>query len=364
MRILILNWKDHHHPLAGGAEDYTFNIMKRLVRRGHTVLWYTSTYPKAPAHSFEDGIEFIRQGSYRTVHGKSKRFIRALTTSDKPDVIVDEVNTRPFNPSRWLTLDVPVVNLIHQLAREVWFYEVPLPFALIGRYILEDHWLKSIRNHVTITVSKSTALDLTSLGFHRVRLVFNALPDGQEWHQGPKMDPPLILYLGRLSNGKRPRDCLEAFRRIRKHIDCSTVVIGAGPLLPRLRREYPETTFLGRVPEEDKHALLTKATIILATGTREGWNRGILEAQAHGVVPVVQNIPGLRDAVDQGGVGLVVPPRSPQRLAEAACSILQQGGELRSLAISCQRWASGFTYDASSKTFERVLNGTWTSIPD
>lgn len=355
MRILILNWKDHHHPLAGGAEDYTFNIMKRLANRGHEITWFTSMYEGALTESREEGITFIRRGTYRTVHGKSKRYVQGFENGDKPDVIIDEVNTRPFNPSRWLRVKVPVVNLIHQLAREVWFQEVPLPLALVGRYILEDSWLKAIRTHMTVTVSRSTELDLKQLGFERVNIVYNALPDGINWKVGPKEDPPLLVYLGRLTKGKRPSDCLEAFREIRSRLTCSMIVLGSGPLLERLRRKYPEVRFLGHVSESVKHDILSRATLLLASGTREGWNRGVLEAQAHEVVPVVQDIPGLRDSVPNAKTGAAVPAHTPKALADKGMIFLQSPDYLKSVSTSCRQWAAAFTYSKSTNEFESLL---------
>ncbi len=42
------------------------------------------------------------------------------------DVVLNEVNTRPFMTPRYVR-DVPIVALIHQVAGEVWNYETPLP---------------------------------------------------------------------------------------------------------------------------------------------------------------------------------------------------------------------------------------------
>jgi glycosyltransferase involved in cell wall biosynthesis len=355
MKILVLNWKDHHHPLAGGAEDYTYNVMKRLASKGHQIRWFTSAYPGAERTSSEVGIEFIREGTYRTVQGRSKHFLESLASSDAPDIIVDEVNTRPFNPSRASSPKVPIVNLIHQLAREVWFEEVPLPLAVVGRYFLEDYWLKKIRAHPTITVSKSTESDLRQIGFQNVDVVYNALPDGVEWKCGPKDEPPLLLYLGRLTKGKRPQDCLEAFRMIRGKRNCSMSVVGSGPLLERLRQMYPEVNFLGHVSESVKHDLLSRASILFATGTREGWNRGVLEAQAHGVVPIAQDVPGLRDAVTNGQSGIVVFPRNPKAIADSATALLRDPDRLFSLSRTSIQWATKFTYSVATSKFESIL---------
>jgi glycosyltransferase involved in cell wall biosynthesis len=364
MKILVLNWKDHHHPLAGGAEDFTYNIMKRLAQDGHEIVWFTSLYPGAKETSHEDGIDFVRSGSYRTVHGKSKAFIRAISPGNKPDVILDEVNTRPFNPSRWLRVNVPVVNLIHQLAREVWFQETPLPVALVGRYALENYWLKAIKNHLTVTVSESTEEDLRNLGFERIRLVYNALEVIPKRTSIEKDNPPKIVYLGRLSRGKRPKDCLEAFRLVRRERPCTMTVMGDGPLMPTLQKRYPEVDFLGHVSETTKRSVLSRATFILASGTREGWNRGVLEAQAYGVVPVVQNIHGLRDAVGKGKAGIMVPTRNPKEIAKSVLSLFDKEKYLRELSQNCIEWASLFSYSKSKSQFESVLTACALGEPD
>lgn len=355
MKILVLNWKDHHHPQAGGAEDFTYKIMRGLAESGHEIVWFSSLYPGASRTSHEEGIDFVRAGAYRTVHGKSKAYIRAITSKNKPDVIIDEVNTRPFNPSRWLEVDVPVVNLIHQLAREVWFQETPFPLAFVGRYLLEDHWLRAIRRHLTITVSPSTEDDLRALGFSRTRIVYNPLSEIPEWAPGMKANPPDIVYLGRLSRGKRPKDCFEAFRIIRQKHHCSMTVIGTGPLLPEMKKAYPEIVFVGYISEKAKKTILKRAGIILATGTREGWNRGVLEAQSYGVVPVVQDIPGLRDAVGGGIAGIKVTPGSAEDLAKAASTLIEDREYLASLSRACYEWANEFTYSKSKAKFESVL---------
>jgi len=44
-RILVLNERDPLHPLAGGAEIHVYEIMSRLVARGHVVTHLASSFP-------------------------------------------------------------------------------------------------------------------------------------------------------------------------------------------------------------------------------------------------------------------------------------------------------------------------------
>ena len=51
VRFLMLNWRDPHNPLAGGAERVTHAYLRGLVERGHEVTWF--------ANAFED-LRFCR----------------------------------------------------------------------------------------------------------------------------------------------------------------------------------------------------------------------------------------------------------------------------------------------------------------
>lgn len=361
MKILLLNWKDHHHPLAGGAEQYTLNILSRLAKRGHEVIWFTSTHTGARPTSCEQGINFVRVGSYRTVHGKSRAYLRGITSKDKPDVIVDEVNTRPFNPSKSLQVRIPVVNLIHQLARDVWFEELAWPVALLGRYVLEDWWLRAISRHPTICVSESTAKDLRNLGFRRVGIVHNAVGDYLGQTKDERQIPPLLLFVGRLSRGKKPKDALEAYRRIREGTSSTMQVVGTGPLEASLKKSYPEVQFLGHVSDEQLERTFKAATLLLTPGTREGWGRVVLQAQAHGVVPLVYDIPGLRDAVDYGRAGVLLSHNSPTSMADAALRLLCSNELIEGIRRDSMEWSKKFNWKVSTDLFElfltNVVNG-------
>jgi hypothetical protein len=143
VRILILNWKDIAHPLAGGAEVFTESVAECLVARGNGVTLFASRVEGRPSQETRAGVEIVRRGGRLSVYREARRFWNEPTT--KPyDVVVDEINTRPFMTPRWIR-DTPVVALIHQLAREIWAYETPFPVSVLGRYVLEPWCLREQR---------------------------------------------------------------------------------------------------------------------------------------------------------------------------------------------------------------------------
>ena len=54
------------------------------------------------------------------------------------DLMIDEINTRLFFIPKFVS-EKQVIAVIHQLAREFWFYETKFPLNYIGYYYLEKN---------------------------------------------------------------------------------------------------------------------------------------------------------------------------------------------------------------------------------
>ena len=315
MRILILNWKDLAHPAAGGAEVFTANVARALVDRGHEVTLFAAAVAGAPEQEVADGVRIVRRGSRLGVYRAARKF-----WADQPvgayDLVVDEINTRPFLTPRWVE-DTPIVALIHQLAREIWFHEMPFPVSVLGRYVLEPWWLRVYREVPALTVSQSSA---ESLRTHHHWTDVSVVPEGWTPHEVPdvpKEPRPTMVFLGRLVAMKRPCDAIEAFRRLSAALPSAQLwVIGDGPLLEPLRQAAPpRVEFLGRLARGDLLDRLARAHVHLATAVREGWGLNVSEAAACGTPSIGYAVPGLVDSIRASGGALVKP--EPEALTEA-----------------------------------------------
>jgi glycosyltransferase involved in cell wall biosynthesis len=325
VRILILNWKDTAHPLAGGAEVYTEQVARALVLRGHDVTLFVSAVAGRPDRETMDGVELVRRGGRVGVYREARRYWNEQPEG-RFDVVVDEINTRPFMTPRWIGA-TPIVALIHQLAREIWFYETPFPVSVLGRYVLEPWWLRAYRDVPALTVSESSARSLVD--HHRWRDVV-VLPEGATPHPVPpvaKEADPTIVFLGRLVAMKRPEDALRAFAVVRRsYPEASLWVIGNGPLEERLRSTAPEgVSFLGRISRSELQERLARAHVLVATSIREGWGLNVSEAAACGTPTIGYSVPGLVDSVRASGGALVAA--TPTALGTALVDFF--AGELR-----------------------------------
>jgi glycosyltransferase involved in cell wall biosynthesis len=307
VRILILNWKDLAHPAAGGAEVLTEQVARSLVARGHSVTLFSASVDGKPAREHVEGVEVVRAGGRLTVYRAARRFW-SREGPGSYDVVVDEINTRPFLTPRWVK-GVPVVALIHQLAREIWAYETPFPLSLVGRYVLEPWWLRAYRGVPALTVSDSSA---ESLGLYHGWRDVTVIPEGSTPHPSPRVEKepdPTVVFLGRLVAMKRPADAVEAFSILRDQTPAAQLwMIGDGPLLAGLRQDaQPGVTFLGRLERSDLLDRLARAHVLVATSVREGWGLNVSEAAACGTPSLGYRVPGLVDSVTASGGALVEP---------------------------------------------------------
>ena len=318
LRILILNWRDITHPQAGGAEVYTHNIANEWVKNGHGVTLFCAAVVGRPAFEDFDGLHIIRRGTRHGVYREAKRFYRREGRGNF-DLVIDEVNTRPFGAPKWVD-HVPVIALIHQVCREIWYYQTPLPVALVGRYLLEPVWLRGYRDVLTVTVSESSKDSLENYGLTRVVVV----PEGHHSIEGrpnvPRETRPTVVFVGRLSANKRPKDAIQAFGQLRKTMPTAVLwVIGTGPMEDELRMSAPEgVQFLGKISAEEKSERLARAHVLIVTSVREGWGLVVTEAAAVGTPVVAYDVAGLSDSA-RASSGVLSAP-NPKELS----SVLQE----------------------------------------
>ncbi len=358
MKILWLNWKDIRHPQAGGAEVYTHQIAKRLVARGHQVTLFTSQPEGLPREEQIDGVQVVRCGKIIGLHDTVYHYARkyVIENQDEYDVIIDEINTRPFMTPKYA--QKTIIVLIHQLAREYWFCKTPLPIAIIGRYILEPYWLKQYRNIPTITVSQSTKQDLQRLGFNKIHIVPNGLNCKPLEKVPQKDDEFTVVFLGRITPTKNPEHAIKAFIKYREMTGKGKlVVIGQGEQLPKLKRKYTQSyiQFTGYLPEKEKREWLTRAHVLLTPSIREGWGQAVIEANAHGTPAIGYNVPGLRDSIKHLDTGILVPYGDIWAMAKALLVLYEDQTLWKRLAKNCLNWARMFSWNASADKFEKIL---------
>ena len=317
--ILVVAWRDLHHPSAGGSEVYVEEIARRWVTAGHSVTLFCASLQGRPDREFVHGVEIVRAGSRLTVYRQARRFV--ASERNRFDVIVECVNTKPFDSMR-VAGSTPVVALIHQVAREVWWYEVPFPAAALGRFVLEPRWLRRYRDIPTLTISASSRESLLSYGLRDVTVVPVGVTPPDPLLSRIKATVPTLVFCGRLVKSKRPDHAVEAFRKLKHRFpDLRMLIIGSGPMEGRLGRSAPEgCDLLGRLSEVAKQEALASAHALVVTSVREGWGLVVSEAAAVGTPAVGYDVAGLRDSIAAAGGSTCKP--DPAAMADLLADVL------------------------------------------
>lgn len=361
-----MNWRDIKSPLAGGAEIFTFENAKRWIKAGHEVAWFASSFEGAKEEEIIEGIRIIRRGTEFTVHYQAFRHYQKLIKG-KFDLVIDQINTVPFFTP--LYVKEQKIVLIHQLSKNVWFYEIFFPLSLIG-YIAEYFYLKIYRNTPILTVSESTKKDLLDLGFEKNIFI---VPEGISFLPLPnvseKEKDPTLIFVGRLRRSKRADHVVHALRILRERIPNLKLRIVGSRGRPRykikldnlIRKFNLENHIIyhGFADEETKRRLIRTSHAVIVPSVREGWCLVVTEANALSTPAIGYNIPGLRDSIRDGETGLLTQKNNPQSLADAIYNLVTNEPLRMKLSKNALEWSREFSWDKSaekiSEAFKKII---------
>lgn len=355
VRILWFNWRDIQNPEAGGAEVFTHEVMKGLANRGYKMTLFTSRFKGCQLNENISGIDILREGNKYSVYKEAKNYLK--TYKHHYDLIIDEINTRPFFTPKFVGCEKPIIALIHQLAREFWFYETRFPLNYIGYYYLEKKWLSNYKNIMTVTVSNSTKVDLKELGFKKISIVRPGLNVAPLSNVKEKEASPTVVFLGRLKKAKLPHHALQAFSIIKHKIhDAKMWIIGDGYMRAKLASyNIKDVTFYGHTSNEKKYELLSRAHIVIVPAVREGWGLIVTEANAMGTPAIGYDVHGLRDSIKHDETGITIREKSPAAMAQQAISLLRDSERLSKYSRNALEFARHFSWDTTVDLFQQVI---------
>lgn len=357
LKILVFNWRCWLNPEMGGAEVFTREILKRWAEAGHKVTLFTSNFKGGKGKEVVDGVDIIRDGGMYSVYWKAKKYYNKFFSKQDYDIVIDEINTRPFLTPKFIKKGEKIVALIHQLAREYWFYETPFPISYFGYYFFEERWLRNYRRILTVTVSESTRKDLAGLGFEKVLVVGEGLNFKPSKKLAEKEGYPVIVYAGRLKKAKRPDHAVKAFEIVRRAVPNAELwIIGDGYFRDKLMSIACEgVRFFGSLSNEERRNLIKKAWVLVNPSVREGFGLSVVEANALGVPCVAYDVAGLRDSIIEGETGVLVRSGDVEALAEAVVQVLTSDALRIKLSEKALAYSRSFSWDEVADEFMKVV---------
>ncbi|ATP27649.1 alpha-mannosyltransferase [Chromobacterium violaceum] len=205
-------------------------------------------------------------------------------------------------------------------------------------------WMRRFHNasQAVMVPTRSIANDLEARGFGNVKLwsrgVDTAMFSPGERQRLDESAPPRFVYIGRVAVEKN----IEAFLKL--DLPGSKWVVGDGPLLPRLKQQYPEVYFAGVFPQHELARFYRAADVFVFPSLTDTFGLVLLEAMACGSPVAAFPVAGPLDVVGDSGAGVL------DWDLRAAC--------LKALELDrahVRRVAEGYSWQAASRQFESHL---------
>ena len=283
---------------------------------------------------------------------------------------VDILHCHAHKPSVYGTLaarfaKTPVVlSHIHGFNRARNFKRKLANFLLFGnvtRIIAVANSVKEdvLRSNWALSAEKLTVLE-NSVEYKRFADVSTSKKDAKMMLGVP---PDVFVFgtAGRLAPTKGLVHLIEAFPKVKEFKPSAhLVLLGDGPCKAELEQQalnmscHDSIHFLGR--RDNIEQLLRGMDVFVLSSIAEGMPRVLLEAMVAGVPCIAANVGGIAEIINSKDVGILVPPKDSQALAEAMMELAKITPDKRQKLIdnARQRIYSHYSHDVVMRKVENI----------
>ena len=354
MRILTV--LTYYRPHYSGLTIYAERLVRALAERGHHVTVLTSRYdPNLPRREKLDGVEIVRLKVGMHV---SKGVVmpsmpyRAWQLARQADIIhlhAPQLDAAPLALLAKLS-GKPAVLTYH--------CDLLLPPGLV--HALANQ-VSHLANHISARASSvivTNTLDYAQNSpflrryLSKVRLILppveleavsEADVEAFRYKAGIREGQRVIGMAARLASEKGVEFLVQAMPAIlEKHPGARVVFVGqyqdvfgeqeyAQRLTGAIRQLGQHWTFMGILPPKDFAAFFRAAevTVLPSINSTESFGMVQVESMSCGTPVVTSDMPGVRQPVLMTGMGMIVPPRDANALAQAIIAILDHPQQYR-----------------------------------
>jgi glycosyltransferase involved in cell wall biosynthesis len=316
------------------------HILKGLMARGVHIHFLGTPIPEHEAILTASGASITRHNFSHRFDLKGISLIRKIVRADKIDLVyalsnrglsctvLGLMNQRIpiatyrgtvghlswFDPSSWLTFLNPKIKKILCVSDAVAQYlrEIKLP---------EERIVTIYKGH-DIEWYRSTPAPRASVG----------LPD----------DAFVVGCTAMMRPVKGVDVLIQAVASLLTELPHLHLILIGGikdPVIEKLVASFPDPSRLhltGYRNDATKLATLCDVTV-MASKTREGFPKSVIEAMSQGVPAIVTNVGGMPELVGHGSAGIVVPPSDVPALADAIRTLYNDRERARELGQLGQR---------------------------
>ncbi|MBP7216183.1 MAG: glycosyltransferase family 4 protein [Candidatus Omnitrophica bacterium] len=222
-------------------------------------------------------------------------------------------------------------------------------------------------DHIITPVTAEKEFYCSSLGLSpdKISLVHSPVTTNCFTNRTFKERPDRLLFFGGWEWRKGTRYLLQAFERIcDSHPYVRLTLAGVGLSAQEMRPRLPEPLrdridVIPFVSEDQVPGLYAQHDIFLFPSLMEAMPLVVLEAMASGMPVVTTNACGMKDAIEDGVSGFLVPLRDAQMLARKVQLFLDDVSLCKRIGMNAQQRAQALSLEScvekTSTVYERVI---------
>lgn len=357
--LTVLSALDFAPRRMGSFEEYFCALGRRLRDAGGRCV---AAFSGAPADDVaeqfrEHGVEW-RVLPFRKGLPATARALRSVVREVRPDVThfhFVPTSSPLFHVARWSGARRIVVSHHYSFPLE----DPPRPFlGLLGRcrralalapcslVVTPSAYIKNCLVERHRIPAKRIRVVLNGVNLRRFDPGFRPTFDVRAEYAIPP-DAPIVSTLAYFIPEKGAEDLVRAMPSVLGRVpEAHLLLIGDGPEIPRLKAMSEElgltgnVHFTGLASGERLDSLLAETLVTTLVCTwGEAFSLVVLEFMACGKPMVATAVGGTPEAVEDGKTGLLVPPHSPDRVAEALVKLLLDPDRAREMGRAARRRA-------------------------
>ncbi|PWT96715.1 MAG: glycosyltransferase family 1 protein [Candidatus Melainabacteria bacterium] len=377
MRIALVSYEYPPDTADGGVATYIYQLARLLLGRGHGVEVFTAGSENAGTEIEPGGVQVHRvvvekrgdfgpliaevflkrhqiqpfdvmEGVDRFAHCRqilqlipTLPFVLKLHT---PGIVLKEINTMCDYRVPGLSLSERLAIMLKKARRKWNPYWRWMPTFIRMNILTDSERLHALEADEIIALCGDMADLIARLWLidrskiQVIPLPFSASPDLLAIQ--PNSESQTITYIGRLEYRKGVLDLARAIPLVLKQIPSARFrLVGRAMKSPDQEKDMQQylkdwlepygdaVEFAGAVPPSKVPELLKQADVCVVPSIWENFPYVVLESMAAARAVVATNTGGMKDIINSPEVGSLVPPQSPEDLAQAVVALLEHPAE-------------------------------------
>lgn len=363
----IVFFNGFYLPHLGGVERYTNKLCEEL-KKYYKIIIVTTNYNKNITYETIDGIDIYRLPVYNIFKNrypiikKNKEYYKIIKKIN--DMEIDHIicNTRYYQTS------LIGAEIAKNKKTDLLIIDHSSNYVTIGNKFLdklgsfyEDYLTKKIKSYNPrfYGVSKKCNEWLKHFEINASGVFYNSIDKKvyDNFYSEKEDKKTIISYIGRIIPEKGIVNLLDVYEDLKEKYDnIELIVAGDGSILEKLKKNYKNVNFLGKIDYKEVMKLCAKTDIFVHPSMYpEGLPTSILEAGIMKTAVIATDRGGTKEIINNNKIGLIIEENKSD-LKNKLIYLIENPDKVAELKENIHnRIIKNFTWEQTAKSVKEEL---------